>query len=327
MRVHYLCTVFAIATLISAPGFADQNASGGGVVAFETVDLGGGPFDHGDEAGDPSNSTTTAMFSGGFTANHIRFTGTTNSIIAATFGSEADIVITEPAGLGASHTWNNTGPAGTFTTFDFDNSQNLTGTFAGGIDPDGTWGIEFIDTTNDGVGADAQTVDLMMTFEEIAPIMDSNGEWAINSLDIDGTEISYGEFALAGLVDTYDVTLNKRGAFEFRTFEDPDGFVGINVDTEIAIYDSDGILLFENDDDPDNIAARFSALNVVLDAGDYTLAVASFDSVFANGPTIIAGSATGDYGISVTLSAVPEPTTFGFLILAFCGMAIRRRHK
>ena len=101
MRVRLILLALAVTGLITQPSFADSNATinSGALLNSETVSLGAGPFDHGAGSWNSvDNSFTTATFTGGFTANRIRFTGTATSVLATTWAFEARMVITPPGG-------------------------------------------------------------------------------------------------------------------------------------------------------------------------------------------------------------------------------------
>ncbi len=326
MKIVYAFCFLAFGALLTTSAMADENATGGAVLTSETVVL-GGPFDHGAGVGDASNSTTTALFTGGFIANQVRFTGTTTAVNAATWGNEADISITDPNALG-SFIWQTTGPAGTYdgAPFDFDSSQDFTAdaAYAGGIDPNGSWNVEFIDSFDDGAGADQSSDNVSMVFEEVEAIVDPIGNFTLGSLNLGDTASSNGELALTDIFDLYSFTMNSNGIVDIFTASNPNGFTGQDLDTEIALFDSGGFLLFENDDNATAGDTYSELLGLALTAGDYTVAVGGFNTAFADGLSVTGGAAVGDYGLFI-VTAVPEPTTLGFLGLAFCGIALRRR--
>ncbi|MFT5302182.1 MAG: hypothetical protein ACI87E_002157 [Mariniblastus sp.] len=335
MKVHFYVLMFAVAALITTPTLADNNATGGGIANSSSISLGAGPFQHGAGVGDISNSVITGLsFAGGFNATHVRMTGTATSVLAATWGSEADIQIRSLDGFDLNRfNWQNPGDVvgggNTFTSFDYDFSSELTGDLAGGVDPGGsTWDVEFIDTFDDGAGADTLSSNVTMTFEERTAVDDSNGVFSLGSLNVGETNTSFGEFALTGLFDTYTITLNEAALFSFSTDADPNGFTGTNVDTEIGIFDSAGNLVAEDDDGGNGTYSGIFDLE--LAAGDYTLAVAAFLSgaSFADGFTVNPGTGTGDYTISASLtSAVPEPGSLAFLGFGCVGLLAYRRRK
>lgn len=332
MRIRFYLPMFVIAAaLATSPVLADSNASGGGVNNSETVSLGAGPFDHGDDPGAADNTVLTGIsFTGGFNATHIRFTGTLTSVLAPTWGSEADIVIRQDDGSLQlpSDIWANPGPGAAFSTFDYDFSDELGGDFVGGIDP-GTndWEVEFIDTFDDGAGADSQSSNVQMIFEERLAVSDSNGSFSLGSLNVDDSANSNGEFALESLFDLYTITLNEAGLFSVETDQDPSGFVGTTVDTEMAIFDSAGNLIAEDDDGGNGLYSGI--FDLALAAGDYTIAVAPFLSgtSFEDGFVVNPGTGTGDYVISASLTQVPEPGTLAFLGFGCVGLLAYRRRK
>ena len=309
MRVHFVLLVLAVAGLISQPSFADSNVTTNEVLTSETVSIGAGPFDHGADVGSADNTTTTATFTGGFTANRVRFTRTITSVINTTRAFEAQISITPPGG-GDSFTF--LGPAlPEFTTLDRDDREDITFTFPNGIDPSGTWTIEFFDSFEDGPGADSQSANVEMTFEETAVVDpadkdpnlvcfldDEFGVFSFDPINPSDQVSSVGEFILPFLVDAYNFTLTSDQTLEIFTESDPDGLAGIDADTEIAIFDADGILIAENDDGFPNVSF-FSSLTLDLTAGDYTIVVGTFDTTFVDGLGVILGAGTGDYTLRI----------------------------
>ncbi len=312
--------------LAANPALADSNASGGGVTNSESVSLGAGPFDHADAIGDAENTIISGItFTGGFNATHVRFTGTLESVIGATYASEADIQIRE--GL-SSFNWQNPGPANTFSTIDYDFADELDGDFAGGIDPGvGVWEVEFFESFSDGAGPDSQSTNVEMIFEELTPVSDTDGVFSLGNIGIGDSANSVGEFALPGLYDLYSITLDQEGLFSFFVDEDPSGFVGTTFDSEIAIFDSAGNLIAEDDDGGTGLYSGIFDLS--LAAGDYTLAVAPFlgGASFADGFVVNPGDETGDYIINASLVAIPEPGTLAFLGFGGLGLLACRRRK
>ena len=309
MRAHFILLALVVTGLIAQPSFADSNATVNEVVTSETVSVGAGPFDHGAAVGSADNTTTTATFTGGFTADRVRFTRTITSAIDGTFAIEASISITPPGG-GTPFVFE--GPAiGPYTTIDLDDRQNITFTIPGGIDPSGTWTIEFIDTFEDGPGADSTSTNVEMTFEETVVIDPADVDPSVvNFVDDEfgvftfdpinpGDQVStVGEFAVPFLVDTYAFTLTADQTLVIVTESDPDGVTGADADTEIAIYDAGGILIDTNDDLDINVSL-FSGLTLDLTAGDYTIVVGTFDTDFMDGPSALLGAGTGDYALRI----------------------------
>lgn len=332
MKLFYsLSFVVVIALMTANPALADSNASGGGVINSQTFDFTGLTFDHVGNVGDPGNDTGTATFAGGFNATQVRLTGTLNAVNPATWGNEGEIQITAPAppplppGSGETLLTSIPGPAAEYfpDPINYDFVTALTPTFSDAFAAGGDFELEFADNFDDA-GVDAQSSNVSITFEEAVAISDSNGNFSLNSLNVGDSDSSIGEFALSNLFDTYAITLNEAGDLTFSTDEDPTGFTGTNADTEIAIFDAATGTLIAEDDDGGN--GLFSSITQTLAAGDYILAVATFDTTFGDGPTVTAGAGTGDYSLTVSLSqTIPEPASAMLLGLACCGLALRRR--
>jgi hypothetical protein len=307
--------------LLTSQTFADSNGNLG-LLNSESVAL-VGSFDHADDPGDADNGLATAMFSGSFSVNQIRIEGDLTAVIGGTFGSEADIVITDPGSN--TVTWANPLAAAGFT-----GTQAYNGTAAVGPTSGTNWGFEFIDTFSDGPGADSTSSNVVVTFEEIGEAFDENGSFALGSLGTLGTKdtaSSVGEMVLGGLIDSYSVTFDTDGILDFNTESDPGGLIGEDADTEIAIFDAAGNFIATNDDGGPG-GGFFSGISgLALTAGDYTIQVGTFNTSF--GATVndtIGGTGTGDYALSLSFTAsIPEPATAGLLAFAGLGMLIRRR--
>ena len=327
MRVRNFLCIAALALLVAAPVCADENATGGGILNSESVNL-AGPFDHSAGIGDATNGVGLFGFTGGFTANTVQISGLLTSVNAATFASEADFQLTQPdvppPGLPASFIIQNGGPGATFATFDFDVTQDITGTFAGGIDPNGDWRVEFFESFDDG-GVNAQSSNVSLEFSEREDVMDLNGVFSLGSISGGGTADSLGELALSNLFDLYTLTLTEDGLLDIVTdVNAAGGFTGNTIDTEIAIFNSAGILLFNDDDGGPGAYSALTALD--LAAGDYTIAVGGFNTAFADGFSVTAGAGTGDYSINVAfVTPVPEPASTCLVGLMLCGVVMRRR--
>ena len=317
-RLLFLATCL-VAGLTTIPAFADSNATGGNIANSESVFLGAGPFFHADAVGDADNTIATATFVGGFNATHVRFSGDLTSIIGGTYGSEADIQVRQAPFV--DFTWQNGLPSGSYTTASYDTSFDMGFTW----DPAGTWEIEFIESFSDGPGADSMSENVTMTFEERIPISDSNGNFALPSIGTYGSASSVGELALSNLYDSYSITLENNGLFSFYTDYDPAGFTGDSIDTEIAIFDSAGNLVANNDDGGPGASLYSGIIDLALTAGDYTLVVAGYNTTFADGFSVTPGNATGDYRLFVTLT--PEPSAAGLLFAAVGVVALRRRRN
>jgi len=168
-------------------------------------------------------------------------------------------------------------------------------------------------------------------------------------------------------VDRHDFRVNSAGivSFDILSWEaDPAGGtptltsapVDVNGDGEIAFFDAmirvydaaTNALIATNDDSAStfgdgSIYNRDSFLSVALAAGDYFLAVGSFDlsageglaaTAFGTGPMTWDGrqyvvADHGDYQLTITgdVRVVPEPSTLALAALALAGFGVGRRHR
>ena len=330
MRICSLPILVAIALAMPGWVLADSNASGGQTLNSESVFIGAGPFDHAAPQGGAGNSTATASgWTGGFNATHLRMTGTATSVNPETWASELAFRVTDAnpfGGTGFSVDWLNSNFTSqqTYTTISYDGAQELASTIDTSVFAFGL-GIEFYDTFDDA-GLDAQSTDVTITFEELVALEDTNGNWDLGSLNSGDQADSVGELALSGLYDLYTVNVTADGSLSIETSSDPNGYTGTDLDTEIALFDAAGNLLAENDDGGSGGGTFSGILDFDVTAGDYTIAVAGFNSTFADGFGVTPGDATGDYALSVAF-VVPEPSTFTILGLGCLVMTGVRRRK
>ncbi len=321
-------TASLVACLASVPAMADSNGVLGAVLNSETQVL-GGPFDHSDSVGSPENSTATATFAGGFSATEVLIEGDITGVLAfngSYFFGEGDIVITDPSA--GTLTWQN--PAGTVPDTSGPTPYSATSNFGSPVAVAGDWDFEFIDTFDDGAGADSISTDVSVTVREVAPSTDVNGLFSLGSLSPVGSVSSEGEFLLAGLVDTYSLTVGAAGDIDIVTSEDPGGISGGDpVDTELGLFDASGVMIAYNDD----IGSPNFYSNILgesIPAGNYTIAIAGFGSNMSSGGVgslllgdVTGGDSTGDYLLDVTL--VPEPASA--LLLGAGALMIARRRR
>lgn len=328
MKKFFGCAAVALAVLSATTVLADSNASGGGVTDSESVSLGAGPFSHGAAVGSGDNSVVSGInFSGSFLANRIRFSGTANSVIGTTWASEVRMRVSDD-NVFTPGTFDFVAGAGqTYTTFDYDLSADITGSWSGGVAPNsGAWSVEFFDSFNDGDGADSESVNVVMTFERAEALNDSNGSWSLGTIN-GGTVSDIGELALANLFDTYTFSLGTDGTLDIWT-QSEDVYTFADLDSEIALFDANGLLIATNDDIDTAGGNYFSELrDLNLTAGDYTLIVAGYNSTFADGFDVTPGASTGDYRVSLSFSAIPEPSMLAALGLMSLGCCAARRRR
>ena len=303
------------------------------VVPTESVTF-PGPLAHAGDPGDPDNSITSHTFTGGFQAATVTFEGTLDQTggIAATWASEANVGLTDPLG---NPTIGVGSGGGQVYTPPLPFSGN--GAFPSPVDVAGEWTFEFFESYDDGPGPDQFSSGVTITF---SGANDSPSSESMGVFTLGDTANSIGEFGLGGLLDTYTVNLADGGIFTVGTSPDATGAVGAPADTEVAFFDSAGVLIGTNDDGGPfgggtGAGDFFSELSLALPAGDFTVLVGSWDTNFEDltpGTSTIGdvvggvdGGSLGDYAISFALQPIPEPSAVSLLLLGLAGVALRRR--
>ncbi len=319
---------------------ADSNATGGSVLASQSVSLGAGPFNHDNPFGTSGslNSVVNVSFTGGFIANQVRLAGTLNKVAAADFPSENEIRISRTDTQ--FYNWKNPGPASSTwgPTLNYDSSQSILGVFADGIDPNGNWTVTFYNSFEDDTNSgqiDSFSSNVTMEFRRIDPIADSNGVFSLGALALGGQYNRVGEFAVAQLAgangnnDRYNFSVAVSGLLSAETFG-TNVFTGnINGDTEIGIFNAASGAIVTGAFDDDSGPGLYSRLqDVFLTAGDYVFVIGDFDTNFSNTSTLSSlsfGSATTpyDYGLTMNFTAVPEPSALVLLVGTSLGFACR----
>lgn len=330
MRKRTLPLLVAIVLALPGLALADSNASGGSIVNSESIFIGAGPFDHAGPLGTAGNATALVTgWTGGFNATHLRMTGTATSVNAETWASEIAFKVTDASdfgGTGFDVDWLNSNFTSeqTYVTTNYNGAQLLAttidpGAFVFGLD------VQFYDTFDDA-GIDAVSTDVTITFEELTELVDTDGNFDLGTLSLGDEADSVGEFALEGLFDLYTVSVTSDGLLTIETGPDANGFTGVDLDSEIALFDSAGVLLTENDDGGSGGGLYSGIIDFEVTAGDYTIAVAGFNSTFGDGFSVTPGTAIGDYALSVAF-AIPEPSSFTILGIGCLVMTGVRRRK
>ncbi|MEM6580967.1 MAG: DVUA0089 family protein [Pseudomonadota bacterium] len=108
---------------------------------------------------------------------------------------------------------------------------------------------------------------------------------------------------------------------------------GSDFDTEIALFDSSGLLLAQNDDvgSQNQLWSQVSLAN--LPSGTYSLALGGFNSAFNDGPSLeaIFGFSSGEFQLNIfsddDFGVVNAPATLTLLSIGLIGLNCRRTEK
>ncbi|MFZ4573736.1 MAG: PEP-CTERM sorting domain-containing protein, partial [Phycisphaerales bacterium] len=288
---------------------------------------GGLPISSGGNVGTGSASTRllagrptfTYTFANSFLwGGSVTINGTLREVNTGTFASEARIRAISPSNGESTgvdiQPFTSTGFTSTVTAT---NVNRLIGGFTGTPFNVGgqTWTFSMYESFNDS-GEDAQWDGLSIRFDPYVPPTPpaciNLGTWNATQID----------------------TLNS-------------GTVNPGTDTEIALYDSNGILLGSNDDHGTaatsfNFNSLLGGLSLTNNAV-YYVAVGGFNSVFANGFSAVGGTALGDYRLNIngvqgvangTLAAASMnwycftvPTPSALALLGLGGVVAGRRRR
>jgi len=293
-----------------------------------------------DAQGAVINDRDTWVATAGGTVDAIRITGSLTRVQSGTFASEAQVRIS--AGAGQAFTGLN-------------RSSSTTGSYTGTIAVDrtlantpftlnngGTVNFEWFESFQDGTAGLPESRFDTVTYDFLSsPI--TNGNFSAGSTVSDGTVASFNGSNVSGGLDFYtlaltDGVLSPGHYLNLQTRAQTGGSTGY--DSEIAIYDSLGNLV-ATDDDGASGTGFFSMLSfgasdpnlgdnapgsagAILAAGNYTIVVGGFDTIF--GATINAitpGAASGTYALDIR--TVPTPGAASLLGLAGLAAARRRR--
>jgi hypothetical protein len=121
-----------------------------------------------------------------------------------------------------------------------------------------------------------------------------------------------------GLADETQFAGDLAAVTQVGVISGPGGLVtlttaGSSFDTEIALYDANGVLIEADDDDGPGFQ---SLITRTLDAGTYRLGVGAFDIVFANGPSITFPSGCPGSGDAVVELSGPSGSVDSNFVLA-----------
>ena len=266
---------FAILALVAAAGVAN---------AQETINFlslnGGAPISSGGNVGTGTASTRltagrptfTYTFANSFLwGGSVTINGVLREVNTGTFASEARIRAISPFNGESNGVDIQPFTSGGFTTsVTATNVNRLLGGFTGTPFNVGgqTWTFSMYESFNDA-GEDAQWDSLAVTFNAFVPPTPpaciNLGTWNATQIDTDGS---------------FDGT-------------------GARTDTELGLYDSNGILLATNDDIAGtNFNSILTGLSLTNGA-TYYVAVGGFNTAFTNGFGVTPGTATGAFTLNV----------------------------
>lgn len=260
------------------------------------------------------NSLRSATFTGDYTVTRVRVSGTLTKINTQTLAREARVQVTPPAG-----------PAfilqpftqGTFTGSISTSTYVLT--LAVPVSPAaGVWNFRFYEAFDDP-GNDARWDTITITLDDSLPdppVAEDLGTLALPTTLNRATALS------PGMVKWYKLTLAEpvtAAGLRYLDITTAGSVVGAGDDTEVALYNTAGVRLAEDDDDgPGGTSLlSFGAGSRIgasqgqdgdLAAGVYYVAVAGFDATF--GPGFFVTTTNGSVGqLAVSLTHAPTPVT------------------
>lgn len=286
-----------------------------------------------------------AMFTatGGYSLGRIDVTGTLRSLGIGSYGSESRIRVTRPGG-GFIDLQPFPSATDVFSTLTW------TGSFFHGLgtNPAGGWSLSTFESFDDsGASDDAIWDSLSFSFTDEAPVIPSATDLGILA---PGATSASSTLGTTDRVRWYKFTTGGDAAAGLSTFLDIDtegsALAGVNNDTEIGLFNSSGVLVGTDDDDGSGLLSQLSfgagtrppapptgggtigsaydGRDGMLPAGTYYLAIGSYNTVFADGFLVTAGTDNvGPIKVNINTNIIPAPGTLA--LLAMGGLATRRR--
>jgi hypothetical protein len=287
--------------------------------------------------GDAANITATYTSTASASVNAVRVTGHLTDGGLGTWANEARVRLTPGAG-------------NLFAGFDLGpatGTQAFAGTIPIGpttmsVTPfslaAGDVNFQWYESFNDGPGADSTWDDV--SYEFLANTI-SNGSASLGALNNAGVPYNYAGSHVSGGLDFFTFTIGGvNSPTDYLNIRMSFGAVGGMTDTEIALYDSAGNLVWTDDDGGVGFSSQLSfgvgdplslpdlaagTSGATLAAGGYTLVTAGYNTNFTPlMSNIVAGSDAGTYDLAITYS-VPAPGALALLGLG--GLVATRRRR
>ena len=294
-----------------------------------------------DAVGDADNARDSfvASFSGNI--NAVRVTGQLTEINVGTFANEARVRFSAGAGsafanrdVQASAVGNYTGSIAVGPTVVTIASTSIT---SGGI-----VNLEWFESVQDGTAGLAEQRWDTVTYDLQGALI-TNGNFALGALNPNGVQTITAGSNVAGGLDFYSMSIpagvNPAGYLSILTRQTAGAAL---YDSEIALYDSAGNLVGDDDDgaalnfysqmsfgatDPFTTGLTIlpGADGLTLAGGNYTIVVGGFNTIFgATIGAITPGAAAGAYDLGIAYN-IPAPSAAALMGLGLVVAGRRRR--
>jgi MYXO-CTERM domain-containing protein len=296
------------------------------------------------------NGVVTFNYAGpAFRAGNIVFNGLATKVNSGTFGSELRLRIYNPIGQFLDYGAFGSPGNSTWTTF---NAVNITraaaSPFSNAANSIGTWTARFYESFDDGgtASVDANWTNISLDIQDFTPPPPPGFIEDLGDNSTFGGIVTRSRALAAGQVDWFKFNVSSAQSF----FDIWTGGIAANgtsnLDTEIAVYNSDGEVVATNDDistsGPNAFLSRLgfgagSQINVggatlgatspgtatatALGAGTYYLAIGGFNTAFNNGFAVTGGTAAGSYNVNL----IPSPSALA--VLGLGGLVVGRRRR